>query len=676
MVATYAKHGWPVFPCRPREKRPLTEHGFKEATTDQTVIRKWWEQWPDANIGVPTGGASGLLVIDLDKKAGIDGEATLAALVAKHGALSETARQRTGSGGSQLFYLYPSGVTIGNSTGKLGPGIDVRGEGGYVVVPPSIHPSGPAYKWEHRPSKGIAKLPAWLLELLRKSDRDKQPVASKGATFSAGQRNDGLFRLASTLRAKSLGPDAIRAALLEENLVRCTPPLTEAEVDRIAESAGRYPAGEDSASTAFTAYHPPWPILHEAALYGLAGEVVRLIEPHTEADPCALLFQFHAAIGSVIGRAPYFQVEGDRHHVNLNTILVGDTAKGRKGTSWGQVRRLLKAVDETWAAKRCASGLSSGEGLKYHVRDARTERKPIKGKGGRVTDYQEVEVDAGVRDKRLLVTEGEFARALRVIERDGNTLSDVIRMAWDTGDLRDLVKHDPIVATGAHISIIGHITRQELLRYLTSTEAGNGFANRFLWVCVRRSKELPEGGTLHSVDQGPLLRQLAKVVGFARSVAEVKRDTDAREIWRAAYHELSASQPGLLGTVTARGEAQVVRLSLLYALLDLSDVIRKEHLLAALALWKYAEDSAAHIFGAATGDRVADRIDAALRESPEGLTREELRQLFNRNEKSERIGQALDLLREAGRVMCIQEKNTGGRPAERWVHSENAKATR
>ncbi len=136
-------------------------------------------------------------------------------------------------------------------------------------------------------------------------------------------------------------------------------------------------------------------------------------------------------------------------------------------------------------------------------------------------------------------------------------------------------------------------------------------------------------------------------------------------MWHSVYADLSEGKPGLLGAVTARGEAHVVRLALTYALLDRADVIRTEHLLAALALWEYCERSAAWIFGTATGDAVADRVMRELTLVPEGLTRTEIRDLFKRHQSSERIGRGLALLESAGLVEQVDEVS-GGRPVERW----------
>lgn len=280
-----------------------------------------------------------------------------------------------------------------------------------------------------------------------------------------------------------------------------------------------------------------------------------------------------------------------------------------------------------------------------------------------VEDYEPVVTDAGEEDKRCLVLEAEFASPLKVMSRDGNTLSPLIQQAWDTGTLRALTKNSPAGATGAHISIIGHATRDELRRLIARTELANGFANRFLWLCVRRSKCLPEGGDLQGI--GVLQQRIIETVRFAQGVERLNRDPDCRALWAEAYPELSEGKPGLLGAAVSRAEAITLRLSCLYALLDRSDVIRVEHLRAALALWSFAARSARYIFGSALGDPVADEILVALKASPNGMTRTEIREHFGRHKRSEDIARVLGELLEYG-LARMEIMQTAGRPMERW----------
>jgi hypothetical protein len=404
--------------------------------------------------------------------------------------------------------------------------------------------------------------------------------------------------------------------------------------------------------------------LEPEAFHGLAGEIVHMIEPHSEADPAALLIQFLSVFGNVIGSSTHFLVESTRHHANLFAVLVGETAKGRKGTSWGQIRTLLHEVEPEWSQKRIVSGLSSGEGIIWAVHDPIEKSEPIR-EGRRVTGYQSVLADEGVADKRLFIVEEEFSSPLRVMERQGATLSAVLRDAWGVGTLSSLTKNSPARATGAHVSVLGHITRAELLRYLTETESANGFGNRFLWVAVRRSKCLPEGGALSAESLRPLIERLRSAIAFARTAGELRRDEDTRTMWARVYPDLSDGRPGLFGSITSRAEAQVLRLSMIYALLDCSDTIRCEHLFAALAVWEFCAASARYIFGDTLGLPEADEILKALRETPEGLTRSAISDLFRHHRKAAVIEQALRTLEErglAGRHSAL----TDGRSAEVW----------
>lgn len=383
----------------------------------------------------------------------------------------------------------------------------------------------------------------------------------------------------------------------------------------------------------------PWPTLKPQALHGLAGDIVSAILPETEADQVALLLNVLTYFGNAAGRAPHALVGSKRHGLNLYTVYVGATAKGRKGTSMSEVDDLFQRVDPLWHAMCLKSGLASGEGLKYHIRDA-SEKK---GKDGSP-------LDEGVTDKRVLPIESEFAGVLKVASREGNTLSPVLRQGWDGDKLLNLTKNDPIQVKDPHVSLIGHITQAELRRYLTETEMGNGFGNRILWACVRRSKELPDGGGIPSY--GTMIPQLKGALDFARGCTQpIRRDEQARAIWHKVYGKLSDGKPGLLGALTSRAEAQALRLSAVYAAMDASGVVRAEHLLAGLAVWAYCFDSARFLFGDATGDPVADRILTSLKSAgPDGLSLSDINDIFGGHQKAGRIHAALNELEELGLV--------------------------
>ena len=403
-----------------------------------------------------------------------------------------------------------------------------------------------------------------------------------------------------------------------------------------------------------------WPELQPEALYGLAGDIVRAIGPYTEADPVATLSNLLVGIGNQVGRRPYATVQADEHPSRLFILQIGATSKGRKGMGWSPIKKILQSVDPEW---KTASGLSSGEGVIYAIRDPRRERHPKKDRGC-VVGYEEVEADPGVADKRLLVIEPEFATVLKMMERQGNSLSGILRQAWDGDDLSPLIKNNRDSATQPHISILGHITMEELTRYLVETEKCNGFANRFIFLLVRRSKELPNPQPLPDAVLNPLIAQLRSALEFAKGLFVIRRDPAAERDWERVYGALTAGKPGMTGAILNRAEAQVLRLSVGYALLDRSPEIRPPHQCAGLALWQYAEESVQIIFGDATGNPVADTIMRALRDIGQ-LDRTGISMLFGHHQPGNRIEAALGLLMKAG-MAHPESIETGGRSKEVW----------
>jgi DnaB-like helicase N terminal domain len=474
---------------------------------------------------------------------------------------------------------------------------------------------------------------------------------------------------AAIVRAKAIQRDLIDAAAADLDEAYSQNYTAEQLLERSARRLARIAPAEAADDDLGLA---PWPEPPDPrAFHGLAGEVVGLIEPHTEADPTAILGQFLVAVGSLIGRSAHFRVNATRHYTNLFLVIVGNSAHARKGTSWDVVSWLLKAVDPPWHKDRIKSGLASGEGLIWQVRDPIVRREkatsPTGGQGG----YHEIEIDPGVDDKRALWVETEFGSTLAILNREGNSLSGWIRKAFDSGDMASETKNNACRATAAHVSIIGHITGPELHHRLTQVDAINGFANRFLWLCARRSKFLAEGGAMHTVDFAPALRRLASVVDFARGRRDapdgflVARDRDAMALWREVYPRLNADQLGAAGQAITRAAALTMRLAVIYALLDASALVREVHLRAALALWDYCERSARFIFGDEAGSHPdLKRLLKALREAgAAGLTTTQIRrQVFQGHLKAEKLRGLLARLVRDGLVRGETVRREGGGP--------------
>lgn len=250
-----AGRGWPVIPlhwiedgscscpamkCTSPGKHPLTVNGVKDATTDNEWIRTWWKECPDANIGIATGAPSGIVVLDVDPRHG--GEKSLCDFEETNGSLPIGPRVRTGGGGQHLYFS-DDGIPLRNVVG-LRPGLDIRGDGGYVVGPGSNHLSGEPYVWQHgkTPAKfPLPSVPSHLRSLASPPVTIQPPRTSDAIPET--QRNDKLTSLAGAMRHRGMHQASIEAALLQENRLRCKPPLDDGEVSRIAASVGRYAPG-------------------------------------------------------------------------------------------------------------------------------------------------------------------------------------------------------------------------------------------------------------------------------------------------------------------------------------------------------------------------------------------------------------------------------------------------
>ena len=402
------------------------------------------------------------------------------------------------------------------------------------------------------------------------------------------------------------------------------------------------------------------PVLAEGAYHGLAGEVVRLIDPSTEASPSAVLLQFIVAFGNACGPRPHLKRGSETAYTREYCLIVGKTGTGRKGTSWTPVRELMTLADGVWS-DRIREGLSTGEGLISFVADNPAgESEP-----------------ALPADRRLLLVEAEFSTPLRRARREGNTLGGILRSAWDSGTLGTITRSNSMRATNAHISIIGHITAAELIKETTAVDAQNGFLNRIIFGWATRSKSLPHPPVIDADGFQRLAVRIRVALDKARASDALSFDTDAYHLWADIYGSVGdggLSDHGdtdedddtgsLLDLVVHRRESHCLRLAVIYALLDGSVLIRREHIAAAVELWWYSEQTAAKIFGDAMGDGVAQRIMQHLNDVGES-TRTEISQSLSNHVERSRMDASLASLRRSGRVL-MGHAETAGRRAEVW----------
>ncbi len=399
---------------------------------------------------------------------------------------------------------------------------------------------------------------------------------------------------------------------------------------------------------------PDWPAPPaKEAFAGLVGGFCNLWDPHTEASLVALAVQFLVAYGHSIGNGAFFPVGADDHHTNEMLALVGPTSFARKGSSFNCVTYTFrKVLLDLGISIIDTTGLSSGEGLIHAVRDTSTSEDK---KGNPV-------VIKGVTDKRLLVFEPEFASVLRRMKREGNTVSELIRQAWDDGNLGTMTRNNPLHATNAHISLVAHVTPSDLQLYLDYNNTMNGFANRFMFVATRREKSLSNPGRPSEVAIRAFVEKLAAAIEFGAKAGEMKRSPEAEAEWDIIYTKLNTPRTGRQhNAIAARAAAHVLRLSMIYALLEKSTVIEVCHQASALSMWEFSERTSRFVFGDSLGDKVAEKILELLREAPKGLT---TREIFDKVAHSQRkqVPDALRLLIENEQILKEDLKPCG----QRW----------
>lgn len=589
--------------CESPGKHPIPSKGFRDSTTDETRIRTMLSAASEPNYGlVPP---DGVFILDVDG----DGVARLAELEAKHGPLPPTLRTATAHG-QHVYLRWPAALP--RPISQLWGYVTRWGTGthaGYVIGPRSIHATGAVYAPAEGTSTEIAELSdAWAQSAIAPAKPeafitvggDGYDLPDYGYT---GERYGAIRDFVASRYMRGLSKDEIEVLVRDVLAPRFATALTDAEIhSRFERAWGKTPERMgpplDYAIPAVPAAAPrpatddPWPTMPDAAYHGVAGSIVKAVAPHTEADPVGLLGSLLATVGACMSHQKFIY-QGSAQGPNIFVVLVGDTATGRKGTAGSIIRDIMSAAYQPWE-KLVVAGLGSGEALVTHL-------KRLEGE-----------------EHRALVLESEFGRLLTVMSREGSTLSPVVRDAWDGAPIGRFLAREQALVTWHHVGILAHVTPIELRAKLDTAEAANGFGNRFAWLAVRRTRLVPFP-EMPRTAASPYLRDLHDAIVDAQTPGELKWSPEARERWEVLYSSIALRAPyGVTGSLLARTEAQVARFALLYALLDRSETVDIDHLLAAEAVWSYAEQSVRHIFGQSTGNRMADALLDYLRDGPMG----------------------------------------------------------
>ena len=389
--------------------------------------------------------------------------------------------------------------------------------------------------------------------------------------------------------------------------------------------------------------------LSPEAFPGWIGDVVSCACRDSEAHPAAVLITLLLRFAAEC-QGPYVAIGDAKQWARTFAVIVGDSSRARKGTSSKPIIKLFSELKDP--ARYSPGPLSTGEGLIFAVRDA---TYGIDKKSG-----EEITVDPGVSDKRLFFHEEEFQQALASTRRDGNILSATIRGFFDDGNAEPVTKTNRIKATKAHVVILGHITRAEL-KLMNHTQMFNGFANRFLWIYVKRLKLVALPKPIPKAELEKYRNIIVERLKEARKSREVRLSKPAKSFWQKIYRSLSGEYPGAVGAVTSRTETHTIRLALIYALALGHKCINTSDLKAALALVTYAQQTALGLFGEFAMDIQREKILDALRKAPEHqMSKTEIScNVFQKNVEAMEIKSILNGMEELG-ILQLEEVKTDG----------------
>ena len=407
----------------------------------------------------------------------------------------------------------------------------------------------------------------------------------------------------------------------------------------------------------------PEPLAGHVYAHTAAGEWAAYLDEAriTEADPAAVFVQTLTGLAAMIGIGPHLRRGVSVWPPRWFALVVGQTSRARKGTSWEAAGALLRAVDGDFLTQRTRSGFGSGEALLGPMADPPEAHAQGQGR------------PAAGPDRRLLVVETEFARVLDVAERHGSTLSANLRDLFDSGPVRNLVKGQSVTVAEHHCALIGHITVEELRSRLSSSAIGNGFGNRLLLVGAVRPRLLPHPAQVDDGVLRPLAARLRDALEAARKRAEVTLTPDAEQRWGELYVAMEQRPlPPLAAAMTGRTAVQTLRIALATALLAGKDMVDRADLEVAAEVVRYSVDTVLHIFGDQLGDERAQQLLHAAREAGHrGINGTQRAALFSRNARAGQLTRAVRLLTELRLCDLIRVPSKGGRPSEILVAAEH-----
>jgi hypothetical protein len=683
---SYARRGWHVFPihwpingkcscgkadCKHQGKHPLTQNGFKDATTDPKIITEWWTKSPAANIGIATGAVSGIVVVDIDNPEAKD---EVKKILPSDYDINSVARSVTGRGW-HLVFAHP-GVEIKNRTGILAK-VDVRGDGGYFIVWPSMHVSGKQYKWQVPPGDELRKLPVEFYELISRAssngngERERFDSSVVWEEIPDGQRDDELFRYACQLRSFN-APREVTEELIVAAAARCRPPFPTDEALKKVDQAYKYPAGHSNGTangngsreqvTVEPNEHDGLPVtvpdvtpvpdierevelstpFPEVAWAGFFGQWRDMIGSRTEAPTEYLWGAFLLAAGVMIGRSAW-RDSPPPLFPNFYLLLTGRTGDSRKSTVLWFAEQLLKNLGEDVES---IHGIVSTEGLIERL----AKREAVKALG-----YAD-----------------EFRSLLSVAKRKGT--QDIIprlNSLYYCPDSESVDRReDPTTAVRPCFSLIAATPEEFVADLLGDLEITGGFLNRFLIIPGEEQPPKPIVTRPSPEEWADLVSPLRQIRDWIVSHPHrMELDERATELWGEFYTEWRNSRKAWhakMANLSARTFEHVLKISVVYSVLASEPAISVRSLGTAILIGKWLQSNTLRLFGDAGLDqfgRAERTILGVLLKSKTGVMfRRDLQQAaFKKGINGELFGRAIKSMEANDHVRCGSFTTGSGR---------------
>lgn len=659
------KSGKPVFPVIRATKKPYVSwKEYQNRLPTEEEVKAWWTKWPDANIGMATGHLSGLIVVDPDSQ-----EATQD-FIETYPEAKVTRQAQTGREGARHFYfINEPGIT--NDAGKLlGSGIDVRGEGGYVVLPPSIHANGKPYRWLNK-NKPLP-LPFKLKEILVNRSKDGKPsngglAQPVGEKISDHQRNVTLTSLAGTMRRRGMSERAILAALRVENASKCAPPIEESEVEAIAKSVAKYPPSGNrehlsSISTREKVLGVPIdveeeeesesissPKFPEAAWTGLFGQWRDIVAPCTEAALEYLWAAFLLTTGLALGRNVW--IENPRPlYLNFYLLLLGRSGDSRKSTVLWFAAELLRQIGED---VEILTGIVSTEGLFERL--------------------------AKAEETKALGYADEFRALLSVAKRKGTQdILPKLNSLYYCPEREGIDRREKsTVVIRPFFSLITATPQEYVEDLLGNLEVAGGTINRFL--IVSGDEQPPK-----AIVTPPSLNAWESIATPIRSIQDrwassprlMVLHPEAKELWKEFYVQWKTMRKGWNtrdASLSARTSEHILKISLLYSAYSGEETIGVKSLATAIAIGEWLEKTTLSLFrhiGLDPHSR-AERIILEILKPKGSMYRRKLQQAAYKKKIGSKIfSDALKTLEANNFIILGTDTALSGqsRPVVKYVH--------